>query len=78
MRYCFYLKTYSVTQTYEDEMKEVCYPLASVMSEMKPMSKVTPSEEMTLEREAYNKAFALMCHYFGGLDLVEEMVVSNY
>jgi hypothetical protein len=48
------------------------------MSEMKPMSKVTPSEEMTLEREAYNKAFALMCHYFGGRDLVEEMVVSNY
>jgi hypothetical protein len=63
---------------YEDGMKEVQYPLASVMSEMKPLLKVTPSEEMTPEREACNKAFALACRYSGGRHLVEEMVASNY
>jgi hypothetical protein len=47
------------------------------MSEMKPLAKVTPSEEVTPEREAYNMAFALACRYFGGRDLVEEMVASN-
>jgi hypothetical protein len=47
------------------------------MSEMKPLSNVTSSEEMTPEREACDKAFALACRYFGGRDLVEEMVASN-
>jgi hypothetical protein len=46
---------------YEDGMKEVRYLLASVMLEMKPLSKVIPSDEMTLEREACNRAFALAC-----------------
>jgi hypothetical protein len=66
MRYWFYLKTYSVTRTYEDGTKEVHFPLASVMLEMKPLSKVTLSEEMTPEREACNRAFALACRYSGG------------
>jgi hypothetical protein len=48
------------------------------MLEMKPLSKVTPSKEMTPEREACTKAFALACRYSKGLDLVEEMVVSDY
>jgi hypothetical protein len=78
MRYWSYLKTYSVTRTYEDGTKEVRYPLASVMSEMKPLLKVTPSKEMTHEREACTKAFALACRYSEGWDLVEEMVVSDY
>jgi hypothetical protein len=59
-------------------MKEVRYLLASIMSEMKPLSKVIPSDEMTPEREACNRAFALACWYSRGRDLVEEMVASNY
>jgi hypothetical protein len=47
------------------------------MSEMKPLVKVTLSDEMTPKREACDKAFALAYHYFGGRDLVEEMVASN-
>jgi hypothetical protein len=58
-------------------MKVVHYPLASIMSVMKPLSKVTPSEEMTPDREAYDSAFALAYRYSRRLDLVEEMVVSN-
>jgi hypothetical protein len=46
--------------------KEVRYPLASIMSKMKPLSKVTPSEEMTPKREAYDMTFALACRYSGG------------
>jgi hypothetical protein len=67
-----------VTRTFEDGSKIVLDPLASVMSEMKPLSKVTPSEEMTPEREACDKAFALACRYSRGQDLVEEMVAFNY
>ena len=47
------------------------------MTEMKPLTKVNPSEEMTPQREAYDKAFALACRYSRGHDLVEEMVASN-
>jgi tRNA isopentenyl-2-thiomethyl-A-37 hydroxylase MiaE len=62
---------------FEDGTKVVCHPLASVMSDMKPLSKVALSEEMTLEREACDRAFALACQYSRGRDLVEEMVASN-
>jgi hypothetical protein len=62
---------------YEDGMRDTRYPLASVMSKMKPLSKVSPSEEVTPEREACKKAFALACWYSRGQDLIEEMVVSN-
>jgi hypothetical protein len=78
MRYWFYLKTYSMTQTYEDGTKEVRYLLAFVMLEMKPLSKVILSGEMTPEREACNRAFALACRYSRGRDLVEEIMASNY
>jgi hypothetical protein len=44
---------------------------------MKPLAKVTPSEEVTPEREAYNRAFALACRYSRGRDIIEEMVASN-
>jgi hypothetical protein len=57
MKYWFYIQTYNMTHTFEDGMKVVRHPLASVMSEMKPLSKVAPSEEMTLEREACDRAF---------------------
>jgi hypothetical protein len=78
MRYWFYVWTYSVTCAFDDGTKVVRYPMASVMQEMKPLSKVTPSEEMMPEREACDRAFALACRYSGGQDLVEEMVASNY
>jgi hypothetical protein len=62
---------------FEDGTKVVRHPLASVMSDMKPLSKVALSEEMTPEREAHDRAFALACQYSRGRDLVEEMVASN-
>ena len=61
MRYWFYIQTFGVTSTHEDVKKITHYPLASVMTEMKPLTKVTPSEEITPHREACNKAFALAC-----------------
>jgi hypothetical protein len=78
MKFWFYVKTASVTRTYEDGSKEVLLPLASVMSEMKPLAKVSPPEERSPKREACDKAFALACCYFGGQDLVEEMVACNF
>jgi hypothetical protein len=77
MEYWFYIQTYSVNRSFEDGTKVVCHPLASVMSEMKPLSKVALSEETTPEREACDRVFALACWYSGGRDLVEEMVASN-
>jgi hypothetical protein len=73
MKYWFYIRMYSVTHTFEDGTKVVRHPLASVMSEMKPLSKVAPSEEVMPEREAYDRAFALAYQYSRGRDLVEEM-----
>jgi hypothetical protein len=63
---------------HEDGKKSTRYPLASIMMEMKPLAKVNPSDEMTLEREACDRAFALACRYSGGRDLVEEMVVARF
>jgi hypothetical protein len=48
------------------------------MSKMRPLTKVSPPEERTLEREACDKAFALACRYSRGRDLVEEMVACNF
>jgi len=48
------------------------------MKELKPFSKVDPSQPMSEERLACDKAFALACRYSGGRDLVEEMVTANY
>jgi hypothetical protein len=46
---------------HEDGKKSTRYPLASIMTEMKPLAKVNPSDEMTPEREACDKAMALAC-----------------
>jgi hypothetical protein len=75
MKYWFYMQTFGVTTTHEDGKKR--FSLASVMIEMKPLTKVNPSEEMTPQREACDKTFALAYHYPGGRDLVKEMVASN-
>ena len=47
------------------------------MTKMKPLTKVNPSEEMTPQREAYDKAFTLAYRHSRGRDLVEEMVALN-
>jgi hypothetical protein len=78
MKFWFYVKMTNVTRTYEDSSKEVLWPLASVMSEMRPLAKVSHPEERTPKREACDKAFALACRYSGGQDLVEEMVACNF
>jgi hypothetical protein len=59
MRYWFYIQTFGVTTTHEDGKKSTHYPLASVMTEMKPLAKVNPSDEITPTREACDRAFAL-------------------
>jgi hypothetical protein len=66
------------TITYDDGMEETIYPLASIMLEMSPLSWVNPSTTATLERQACDKAFALVCRYFGGQDLIEGMVAANF
>ena len=78
MCYWFYVQTFGVTSTHEDGKKITLYPLASVMTKMKPFAKVTPSEEMMPHREACNKAFALALWYSRGRDLVEEMVATKF
>ena len=78
MRYWFYVQIFGVTSTHEDGKKITRYPLASVMTEMKPLAKVTPSEEMMPHRDACNKAFALACRYSRGCDLIEEMVATKF
>ena len=61
MHYWFYVQTFGVTSNHEDRKKITRYPHASVMTEMKALTKVTPSEEITPHREACNKAFTLAC-----------------
>jgi hypothetical protein len=48
------------------------------MTEMKPLTKVAPNEEITPHREPCNKAFALACGYSRGHDLMEEMVAARF
>lgn len=66
-----------MTSTGEDGKKVVRYPLASTVSDMRPLTRVTPGSSLDPLRVACNKAFALACRYSGGHDLVEEMVASK-
>jgi hypothetical protein len=63
---------------YDDGTEEMIYPLASVMSEMSPLSRVNSPVKATPERQACDKAFALACRYCGFKDLTEEMVAANF
>jgi hypothetical protein len=69
-------------RTLDDGSVDKVYPYASLMKELKPVSKVDPSkpvsEEQLEARLACDKAFALACRYSGGRDLVEEMVAADY
>ena len=78
MHFWFYVLTFGITTMHEDGKKSIGYPLASVMAEMKPLAKVNPSDEMTPEREACDRAFDLACRYSRGLDLVKEMVAARF
>jgi hypothetical protein len=78
MEHWFYVKTSSMTRTYVDGSMETLWALAFVMSDMNLLSKVNPPAERTPEVKAYDRAFALACHYSGGWGLVEEMVAFNF
>ena len=67
-----------MTSKDEEGKKVTRCPVASVMTEMKPLTKVTPSGEITPHREACDKAFALAYRYSRGRDLVEEMVAARF
>jgi hypothetical protein len=66
-----------MTSTDSDGKKYTRYPLSLVMTPMKPSTQGIPGLEVVEGREACDKVFALARRYFGGHDLVEEMVVSK-
>ena len=74
----FYVKSPAASRTLEDGKIEKIFPYALKMKELRLMYKVDPSPEMTDERKACDKAFALACRYSGGRDLVEEMVAFDF
>jgi len=78
MRAWFYVRTPAASKTLEDGRVDKLYPYASKMKELKPFSKVDPSQPMSEERLACDKAFVLACRHSGGRDLVEEMVAADY
>jgi hypothetical protein len=78
MEHWFYVKMTGQTITYDDGTEETVYPLAFVMSEMSPLSRVTPPSKATPKRQACDRAFALAWRYSGGQDLVEETVAANF
>jgi len=78
MKAWFYVKTPAASKTLDDGRVDKLYPYASKMKELKPFSKVDPSQPMSEERVACDKAFALAYRYSGGRDLVEEMVAADY
>jgi hypothetical protein len=78
MRAWFYVRTPAASKTLEDGSIDKVYPYASEMKELKPIYKVDPSKPMSEERRACDQAFALACRFFGGRDLVEEMVAADY
>ena len=75
MKYWFYVQTFGITTTHEDGKKSTRFSLASVMTEMKPLTKVNPSGEMTPQREACDKAFALACWYSGAMTLLRRWLL---
>ena len=57
--------------------KHTHYPLAFVMTLMKPSTQGTPRVRTAEGHAACDKAFALACRYSRDQDLVEEMVTAN-
>ena len=66
-----------MTSTDNEGKKHTRYPLASVMTPMKPLTQGTPRPKAIEGRKAYDRAIALVYRYSRGRDLVEEMVASK-
>ena len=66
-----------MTSTGSDGKKNTRYPLASVMTPMRPLTQGTLGPGIEEGREACDRAFSLACRYSRGCNLVEEMVVAN-
>lgn len=66
IQYWFYVRTGGMTSMDSEGKKHTHYPLASVMTPMKPLTQWTPMLGTAEGREAYDKAFALSCRYSGG------------
>ena len=66
-----------MTSTGSDRKKNTRYPLALVMTPMRPLTQGILGLGTDDGREACDKAFALACRYSGGHDFVEEMVAAN-
>ena len=77
MCYWFYVRNSDVTSTDDDGKKSTRYPLASILSDMKPSTRVTPSSKIEPLRAACNAGFALAYQYSRGHDLMEEIVASK-
>ena len=77
MQYWFYVRTGGMTSTDSEGKKHTRYPLALVMTPMKPSTQGTPRAEVVEGCEACDKTFALACCYSRGCDLVKEMVASK-
>ena len=77
MQYWFYVRTGGMTSTDSEGKKYTLYLWTSMMAPMKPLTQGTLGPTTSKGREAYDKAFALAYRYFGGQDLVEEMVAAN-
>jgi hypothetical protein len=66
IQYWFYVRTSGLTSTSDDGRKNTRYPLASVMTPMKPSIQGTRGLGTAEGRKACDKAFALVCRYFEG------------
>ena len=77
MQYWFYVRTSGMTSMDNEGKKHTRYPLALVMTSMKPLTQGTPRMGTAEGRKACDKDFALSCRYSEGQDLVEEMVAAN-
>ena len=66
-----------MTSTGSDGKKNTRYPLASVMTPMRPLTQGTLGLGTEEGHEACDRAFALACRYSRSRYLVEEMVVAN-
>ena len=78
MQYWFYVRTKGMTSTGLDGKKNTHYPLAFVMTLMRPLTQGILCLRTEEGCTACDRAFALAYRYSGGRDLVEEMVAANY
>ena len=66
MQYWFYVRSGGMTSMDSEGKTHTRYPLASVMTPMKPSTQGTLGLATSEGLESYNKAFALACRYSEG------------